>query len=128
MTISSPAGITLSPRQQQRATQLAQERGLHNCTFRVMDALKMELPGDHFDLVWACESGEHMPDKQRYVEEMMRVLAPGLPLTAALLRCPATVCCSDSPSWLLSLAFLGHPHALHLQSAACSHAACPAHL
>lgn len=21
-----------------------------------------------FDLVWACESGEHMPDKKRYVE------------------------------------------------------------
>ena len=83
MTPGVPAGITLSPRQQQRATQLAQKRGLHNCTFRVMDALNMELPGDHFDLVWACESGEHMPDKQRYVEEMMRVLAPGLTLRSA---------------------------------------------
>lgn len=30
-----------------------------------------------FDLVWACESGEHMPDKERYVQEMTRVLKPG---------------------------------------------------
>lgn len=42
-----------------------------------MDALKMEFPDNSFDLVWACESGEHMPDKKAYVEEMTRVLAPG---------------------------------------------------
>ena len=30
-----------------------------------------------FDVVWACESGEHMPDKKAYVEEMARVLKPG---------------------------------------------------
>jgi MPBQ/MSBQ methyltransferase len=30
-----------------------------------------------FDVVWACESGEHMPDKKRYIDEMMRVLKPG---------------------------------------------------
>jgi ubiquinone/menaquinone biosynthesis C-methylase UbiE len=42
-----------------------------------MDALAMEFPDDSFDLVWACESGEHMPDKKAYVEEMSRVLAPG---------------------------------------------------
>lgn len=42
-----------------------------------MDALAMEFPDDSFDLVWACESGEHMPDKKAYVEEMARVLAPG---------------------------------------------------
>lgn len=37
----------------------------------------MEFPDDSFDLVWGCESGEHMPDKKAYVEEMARVLAPG---------------------------------------------------
>jgi SAM-dependent methyltransferase len=42
-----------------------------------MDALAMEFDDDTFDLVWACESGEHMPDKKKYVEEMTRVLAPG---------------------------------------------------
>ncbi len=44
---------------------------------QVMDALKMQFADDSFDLVWACESGEHMPDKKAYVEEMARVLAPG---------------------------------------------------
>jgi ubiquinone/menaquinone biosynthesis C-methylase UbiE len=42
-----------------------------------MDALNMEFADDSFDFVWACESGEHMPDKKAYVEEMARVLAPG---------------------------------------------------
>jgi MPBQ/MSBQ methyltransferase len=42
-----------------------------------MDALKMDFPDNTFDIVWACESGEHMPDKKRYVEEMARVLKPG---------------------------------------------------
>ena len=42
-----------------------------------MDALNMTFPEGSFDLVWACESGEHMPDKKKYVEEMHRVLAPG---------------------------------------------------
>ena len=27
--------------------------------------------------MWACESGEHMPDKEKYVQEMTRVLKPG---------------------------------------------------
>ena len=42
-----------------------------------MDALAMEFEDDSFDMVWACESGEHMPDKKKYVEEMTRVLKPG---------------------------------------------------
>jgi MPBQ/MSBQ methyltransferase len=46
-------------------------------SLQVMDALKMQFADDSFDLVWACESGEHMPDKKAYVEEMARVLAPG---------------------------------------------------
>ena len=37
----------------------------------------MDFPDDSFDLVWACESGEHMPDKKAYIEEMTRVLKPG---------------------------------------------------
>ena len=32
---------------------------------QVMDALAMTYPDNTFDLVWACESGEHMPDKKK---------------------------------------------------------------
>ena len=70
-------GITLSKNQVARATALATERGLPNAKFQVMDALNMTFPDNSFDLVWACESGEHMPDKKLYVDEMTRVLKPG---------------------------------------------------
>jgi len=76
-------GITLSPKQVQRGMELAKERGLPNVTLKVMDALKMDYPDNSFDLVWACESGEHMPDKKRYIEEMVRVLKPGGTLVIA---------------------------------------------
>ena len=80
---TSITGITLSPNQVRRGTQLAADKGLGNCSFKVMDALAMEFPDNSFDLVWACESGEHMPDKKRYVEEMVRVLKPGGTLVIA---------------------------------------------
>jgi MPBQ/MSBQ methyltransferase len=70
-------GITLSPNQVKRGTELASERGLSNAKFMVMNALEMEFPDNSFDIVWACESGEHMPDKEAYINEMMRVLKPG---------------------------------------------------
>lgn len=70
-------GITLSPNQARRASELAATQGVTNTEFKVMDALKMDFPDNSFDFVWACESGEHMPDKKKYVEEMTRVLKPG---------------------------------------------------
>ncbi|KAG1672142.1 hypothetical protein FOA52_001730 [Chlamydomonas sp. UWO 241] len=80
---ASVNGITLSPKQVERGTQLAKERRLNNVKFEVMDALQMGFPDNTFDLVWACESGEHMPDKRKYVEEMVRVLKPGGTLVIA---------------------------------------------
>jgi len=70
-------GITLSANQAKRATELAKEQGVTNAKFEVMNALEMKFEDNTFDLVWACESGEHMPDKKKYVEEMVRVLKPG---------------------------------------------------
>ena len=75
---SHVTGITLSPKQVVRGTQLALEQGVAAQTnFTVMNALAMEFPDNSFDIVWACESGEHMPDKKAYISEMMRVLKPG---------------------------------------------------
>ena len=45
-------GITLSPVQVVRATQLAADAGLDNVAFRVMDALALEFEEGSFDLVW----------------------------------------------------------------------------
>lgn len=69
-------GITLSPEQVERATSLAKDAGLTNVKFQVANALDMPFEDNTYDLVWGCESGEHMPDKQKYVQEMVRVLAP----------------------------------------------------
>ena len=74
---SEVTGITLSPNQVKRAKELAIEQETPNAKFQVMDALAMDFPDNSFDIVWACESGEHMPDKKKYIEEMMRVLKPG---------------------------------------------------
>jgi len=76
-------GITLSPEQARRAASLAAERDVPNAEFQVMDALNMSFADATFDVVWGCESGEHMPDKKRYVEEMTRVLKPGGKLVIA---------------------------------------------
>ena len=80
---TSVTGITLSPKQVSRAKELAEQQGVRNADFRVMNALAMDFPDNSFDLVWACESGEHMPDKKKYVEEMVRVLKPGGTLVVA---------------------------------------------
>jgi tocopherol O-methyltransferase len=39
--------------------------------------LNMPFEDSAFDLVWSLESGEHMPDKKKFVNELMRVVAPG---------------------------------------------------
>ena len=73
--------ISISPAQIRRATELTQE-GL-SCRFAVMDALDLQLPDHSFDAVWSVEAGPHMPDKQRYADELLRVLKPGGHLAVA---------------------------------------------
>ena len=70
-------GISISEEQIARAGELASERGVKNAKFELCDALDMKYADDSFDFVWACESGEHMPDKGKYIREMTRVLKPG---------------------------------------------------
>ncbi len=68
--------ISISPAQITRARELT-PAGLNGCRFAVMDALALELPDHGFDGVWSVEAGPHMPDKQRYADELLRVLKPG---------------------------------------------------
>ncbi len=71
-------GITLSPVQASRGTERAQEAGLATqVQFQVADAMEMPFVDNSFDLVWSMESGEHMPDKQKFLTECYRVLKPG---------------------------------------------------
>lgn len=68
-------GITISPKQVERAIQLTPE-GV-TAKFQVDNALNLSFPDNSFDVVWSIEAGPHMPDKAKYAQEMMRVLKPG---------------------------------------------------
>ncbi|MBD2347063.1 methyltransferase domain-containing protein [Anabaena subtropica] len=71
-------GITLSPVQANRATERAKEAGLSGRSqFLVANAQAMPFADNSFDLVWSLESGEHMPDKTKFLQECYRVLKPG---------------------------------------------------
>jgi tocopherol O-methyltransferase len=71
-------GITLSPVQAARATERAQELNLSaRSQFLVADAQATPFDDNSFDLVWSLESGEHMPDKTKFMQECYRVLKPG---------------------------------------------------
>jgi MPBQ/MSBQ methyltransferase len=74
-------GISISPAQIERARQLT-PAGL-SCRFQVMDALALELPERSFAAVWSVEASPHMPDKQRYADELLRVLGAGGRLAVA---------------------------------------------
>ena len=57
-----------------RAGAFADAQGLGDkLQFQVADALNMPFADDSFDLVWSLESGEHMPDKEKFVAELSRV-------------------------------------------------------
>lgn len=71
-------GITLSPLQAHRATELNKEAGLDDRVANIeCDALDMDFPDNTFDVVWSLESAEHIPDKHKLIDECMRVLKPG---------------------------------------------------
>jgi tocopherol O-methyltransferase len=71
-------GITLSNVQAARARERAINAGLEDkAHFQVANALSMPFADDSFDLVWSLESGEHMPDKEKFLAECYRVLKPG---------------------------------------------------
>jgi tocopherol O-methyltransferase len=74
----STNGITLSPYQANRGNELAKEQKVADrCSFQVADALDMPFNDNSFDLVWSLESGEHMPNKAKFVNELFRVAQPG---------------------------------------------------
>ena len=68
--------ISISPAQIARARALTPPELADHCRFAVMDALALDLPDRGFDAVWSVEAAPHMPDKQRYVDELLRMLRP----------------------------------------------------
>ncbi|NEQ99401.1 MAG: methyltransferase domain-containing protein, partial [Cyanothece sp. SIO2G6] len=68
-------GITISPQQVHRATELTPESV--PAKFMVDDAMALSFADASFDVVWSIEAGPHMPDKDMFARELLRVLKPG---------------------------------------------------
>ena len=67
------SGVTISAAQATRARATTSRR----VTIIQQDWLSNTFPTDHFDRIYAIESSEHMPDKQRFFDEAFRTLKPG---------------------------------------------------
>ena len=81
-------GISISPEQVKRATELTSSYGMNNASFDCQDAISMgKFADDSFDVVWLCESSEHIQDKKRLFTEAHRVLKPGGNLVMAAWCC-----------------------------------------
>lgn len=77
-TIKKARGISLSRYQISRATQFTKEQSLSDIVeYKVDDAMKSSFNDNEFDLTWSMESGEHMPDKETFMNELFRITAPG---------------------------------------------------
>ena len=71
-------GITLSEKQVESATGFARDAGVADrVDFRVMDYLDTSFEDGSFQVTWAMESACHASDKDAFVQEMGRLLAPG---------------------------------------------------
>jgi tocopherol O-methyltransferase len=72
------AGVSLSQRQVDIASQLAKKDGVKNVLFKVEDALSLaSFPDNEFDIVWSLESCEQFYDKKLFIQQAFRVLKPG---------------------------------------------------
>jgi tocopherol O-methyltransferase len=68
-------GVTISAAHADRARARVAAGG--NLSMLRQDWLVNGFAADHFDLVYAVESSEHMQDKQRFFDEAFRTLKPG---------------------------------------------------
>lgn len=79
-------GVTLSPRQAERARERAEEEGLEDrLHFQVLDAAELDAfaPEYGFDAVWVVECSEHLADKAGFIRSCARALKPGGALALA---------------------------------------------
>jgi tocopherol O-methyltransferase len=126
----SVTGITISPIQVKMAAQRAIAKNLgHRARFLVMDANRLDLPSERFDVVWVIECSEHLADKARFIETCARLLKPGgrlalcawlraaepvrpehQPLIAEVCRgmlCPSLASLRDYTQWMRASGFQG---------------------
>lgn len=131
---ASGRGISLSPYQIKRANEFTADANLSDrLEYQVADAMAMPFASDSFDLTWSMESGEHMPNKEKFLNELFRVTAPGgrilivtwchrelnegeTALTEKELRLLAKINKAYYlPEWVPASTYLKHAHTLGLE-------------
>lgn len=71
-------GLDLVAQNVHEANERAKARGLDLlAAFETGDALEMPFEDNSFDVVWGQDAWCHMPDKEKLIDEVTRVLAPG---------------------------------------------------
>jgi len=66
-----------SPSAVQKGKRFAAEKGLAQIRWEVMDIENIAHQNESFDTVISCETIEHVPDPQKAVRELSRILKPG---------------------------------------------------
>lgn len=85
-------GVTLSPKQAEFATKAAELYGFSDSVrFFIGDILQLPCEGNYYDIIWACESTEHLPDLDAMYNGFRRVTKPSGRLVIV------TWCATDSP-------------------------------
>ncbi len=75
--VKSVVGIDLSPAMINEARDKAAAAAVANVDFRVADATNTGLPGHSADVVLACNVLHVMPDPERLIREILRIVKPG---------------------------------------------------
>src|SRR6266446_7595321 len=73
----SVTGVDRSESQLRRARERADALGLSNCCFKRIDALELSCADEKFDIVIASRLFTILPEQNRVIAEMYRVLKPG---------------------------------------------------
>jgi cyclopropane fatty-acyl-phospholipid synthase-like methyltransferase len=91
-------GISISRHQVNLANDNAQAQGLQEqARFEYADAMQLPYADATFDAAWAFESMLHMPDHDRFLAEMARVLKPAGRLVIADFALRGPVAPADQP-------------------------------
>ncbi|QLA17494.1 methyltransferase domain-containing protein [Desulfolutivibrio sulfoxidireducens] len=74
--------VDISPESLDRAREAIRGAGIENVRFEQADVTALPFPDDSFDHIFVCFVLEHLPDPQRALAELKRVLVPGGTITA----------------------------------------------
>ncbi len=70
-------GFDTGPSEVGRATALAEQQGVSNVAFQVTDSTDLPFQDAEFDAVFSSAMLEHVPEREKALDEMLRVLKPG---------------------------------------------------